>query len=93
MQNVSINYCSNKFSIRFNRPDVSKQSSYENIDRDQEELEMADTIVTEPVRSTERTPLEIARQRRQSMRRLVRQTSTVDTQKTPDGVMQLTYWF
>lgn len=82
-----------QFSIRFNRPDVSKQSSYENIDKDQEEIEMTDTIVTEPVKTTERTPLEIARQRRQSMRRLVRQTSTVDTQKTPDGVMQLTYWF
>lgn len=42
---------------------------------------------------TEKTPLEVARQRRQSMRRLVRQASTVDTQKTSDGNIQLTYWF
>lgn len=43
--------------------------------------------------STEKTPLEIARLRRQSMKRLVRQASTMDTQKTADGAMQLTYWF
>lgn len=42
---------------------------------------------------TEKTSLEVARQRRQSMRRLVRQGSTVETQKTRDGDMQLTYWF
>lgn len=57
-----------------------------------DEFEMMNTDVGERGKSTERTPLEIARQRRQSMRRLVRQTSVVDTQKTPDGVMQLTYW-
>ncbi|XP_062547711.1 carcinine transporter isoform X2 [Armigeres subalbatus] len=43
--------------------------------------------------STEKTPLEMARLRRQSMKRLVRQASTMDTQKTADGAMQLTYWF
>ncbi|KAL1399381.1 hypothetical protein pipiens_001183 [Culex pipiens pipiens] len=47
----------------------------------------------EPTTSTEKTPLEIARIRRQSMKRLVRQASTMDTQKTADGAMQLTYWF
>ncbi|XP_058820059.1 carcinine transporter isoform X2 [Topomyia yanbarensis] len=47
----------------------------------------------EPTTSTEKTPLEIARLRRQSMRRLVRQSSTVDTQKSADGAIQLTYWF
>lgn len=43
--------------------------------------------------ATEHTPLESARLRRQSMRRLMRQASIVDTQKTQEGVMQLTYWF
>uniref|UniRef100_A0A1B0DPS5 Major facilitator superfamily (MFS) profile domain-containing protein n=1 Tax=Phlebotomus papatasi TaxID=29031 RepID=A0A1B0DPS5_PHLPP len=33
------------------------------------------------------------RNQRSSMRRLVRQSSTMDTQKTHDGAMQLTYWF
>ncbi|XP_058449358.1 carcinine transporter isoform X2 [Malaya genurostris] len=47
----------------------------------------------DPAATTEKTPLEIARLRRQSMRRLVRQASTVDTQKTADGTIQLTYWF
>lgn len=40
---------------------------------------------------TERLPLD-ARQRRPSMRRLVRQASTVNTQKA-EGAMKLTYWF
>lgn len=39
----------------------------------------------------ERIPLD-ARLRRPSMRRLVRQASTVNTQKT-EGTMKLTYWF
>lgn len=39
----------------------------------------------------ERIPLD-ARQRRPSMKRLVRQASTVNTQKT-EGTMKLTYWF
>lgn len=40
----------------------------------------------------ERTPLD-ARHRRPSMKRLVRQASTVNTQKTTGGTMKLTYWF
>lgn len=39
------------------------------------------------------TQLDIMKRRRQSMKRLVRQSSTVDTQKTGDGSIQLTYWF
>lgn len=31
--------------------------------------------------------------RRNSMKRLVRQTSIMDTQKDVDGSMKLTYWF
>lgn len=40
----------------------------------------------------ERIPLD-GRLRRPSMRRLVRQASTVNTQKTTEGTMKLTYWF
>ncbi|XP_055550102.1 carcinine transporter [Wyeomyia smithii] len=47
----------------------------------------------EPDASTEKTPLEVSRMRRQTMKRLARQASTMDTQKTADGAMQLTYWF
>ena len=43
--------------------------------------------------SSERTPLESARIRRQSMKRLTRQASIMDTQKTSDGAIRLTYWF
>lgn len=45
------------------------------------------------IESAERVPLDITRPRRHSMRRLVRQQSIMDTQKTSDGAMQLTYWF
>lgn len=31
--------------------------------------------------------------KRQSMKHLIRQASVMDTQKTKDGAMQLTYWF
>ncbi|ETN64759.1 organic cation transporter [Anopheles darlingi] len=83
----------------------SPTSSYENLSHDPSdpalELNAAVPINATVARpscssaggSTERTPLEIARIRRQSMKRLVRQASTMDTQKTRDGAMQLTYWF
>lgn len=76
----------------FNRPDHSHSGSYENIDdiaRNSSDVKMELSSMNE----SEKTPLELARQRRQSMRRLVRQASTVDTQKTKDGNIQLTYWF
>lgn len=78
----------------FVRPDRSHSGSYENIDgmvktTSDVNLELSGMSSNE----TEKTPLEIARQRRKSMRRLVRQSSTVDTQKTMDGNIQLTYWF
>lgn len=78
----------------FYRPDNSHSGSYENIDKNARnssdvKMELSGMNSNE----TEKTPLEIARQRRQSMRRLVRQASTVDTQKTKDGNIQLTYWF
>lgn len=79
-------------NLNFLRPQYSNSGSYENIDdvvrsSSDTKMELLDSNVTE------KTPLELARQRRQSMRRLVRQTSTVDTQKTHDGTIQLTYWF
>ncbi|XP_037052541.1 carcinine transporter [Bradysia coprophila] len=72
----------------------SHSGSYENIDdiaRNSSDAVLELSGVNS--NDTEKTPLEIARLRRQSMRRLVRQTSTVDTQKTKDGNIQLTYWF
>lgn len=76
------------------RPDASHSGSYENIDgiaKNESDVNMELSGMSS--NDTERTPLEIARQRRKSMRRLVRQSSTVDTQKTKDGNIQLTYWF
>lgn len=86
MDNTQFSFCS--------RPNNSHSGSYENIDdfvrnSSDAEIELPGMNSNE----TEKTPLELARQRRQSMRRLVRQTSTVDTQKTKDGNIQLTYWF
>lgn len=42
---------------------------------------------------TESTPLENVALRRMSMKRLVRQSSVMDTQKDRDGAMKMTYWF
>lgn len=63
-------------------PSSSVAASYE-------DLELA------PVESlpTEQTPLELSIQPRLSMKKLVRQQSMMDTQKSSDGTMQMTYWF
>lgn len=45
------------------------------------------------VEATEETPLEMTRYRRQTMKRIARQASVINTQRTHDGAMQLTYWF
>lgn len=78
------------------RPLSSRSGSYEHLDgivgnaSDADfEADDASTSLTD----AERSPLEMARLRRQSMRRLVRQNSTVNTQKSEDGTIQLTYWF
>lgn len=42
---------------------------------------------------SEKTPLELPLQPKLSMKKLVRQQSTMDTQKSSDGTMQMTYWF
>ena len=82
----------------FTRPQPSHEASYENIDNiHPEELELhtlgsmlMETHSTDA--DPERIPLD-ARQRRPSMKRLVRQASTVNTQKSDDGTIKLTYWF
>lgn len=77
------------------RPDNSRSSSYEDLSAlNQSEIELQSGVST--VRSpsaTEKTPLETAKSRRQSMKKLARQASVMDTQKTSNGAMQLTYWF
>ncbi|KAG5878987.1 hypothetical protein JTB14_019642 [Gonioctena quinquepunctata] len=42
---------------------------------------------------TEKTPLETPTPHKLSMKKLVRQQSVMDTQKSSDGTMQMTYWF
>lgn len=82
--------------VVLSRPQQSHEASYENIDNIHPELELhtlgsmlMETGVDE---DPERIPLD-ARQRRPSMKRLVRQASTVNTQKTTEGTMKLAYWF
>lgn len=78
------------------RPETSKQPSYENIDVLQRDMELntlgSSLMQPDGLAESERTPLD-ARHRRHSMRKLVRQASTVNTQRTTEGTMQLTYWF
>lgn len=85
----------NKNIIYSYRPQLSNNASYENIDDTEQvvELHTLGSMLMEPdgISETERMPLD-ARQRRPSMRRLVRQASTVNTQKA-EGAMKLTYWF
>ena len=76
-------------------PELSSGGSYEDLSRDDEvNIEMNQPM---SFRSNvdEKTPLEGKRvPRRQTMRKLARQQSVMDTQKTGDlGSMQLTYWF
>jgi MFS family permease len=76
-------------------------SSYEAFARENEDdvkIEMSNQKVTfrASTKHDERTPLDGSKrfQRRQTMRKLKRQQSVMDTQKTGDlGAMQLTYWF
>lgn len=77
------------------RPDNSRSSSYEDLETlNQSEIELNSGVPTvRPPTVTEKTPLEIAKSRRQSMKKLARQASVMDTQKTSNGAMQLTYWF
>ncbi|KAM7351840.1 carcinine transporter isoform 2-T2 [Cochliomyia hominivorax] len=85
---------------------ASQPSSYENLDvlhsntASDVELEMnaSSTSARRSMRQrpksivNERTPLDGSRPLRPSMKRLVRQMSVMDTQRTEDGTMQLTHW-
>ncbi|XP_056635581.1 carcinine transporter [Diorhabda sublineata] len=62
------------------RPATSAVTSYE-------DLELAEAA------PSEKTPLEKDSSSRKSIRKLVRQQSVMDTQKSSDGTMQMTYWF
>ncbi|CAH1118037.1 unnamed protein product [Phaedon cochleariae] len=64
------------------RPETSVVSSYE-------DLELTPVKVT----PHEETPFEPKMPRRSTMRKLVRQQSTMDTQRGSNGTMQMTYWF
>uniref|UniRef100_A0A1B0BDQ4 Major facilitator superfamily (MFS) profile domain-containing protein n=1 Tax=Glossina palpalis gambiensis TaxID=67801 RepID=A0A1B0BDQ4_9MUSC len=81
----------------------SQTASYENLDVLEDnatsdiELEMkASSSISRRNRPKsvidERTPLDNKRSQRLSKKRLVRQMSVMDTQKTEDGIMQLTHW-
>lgn len=74
-------------------PELSHSGSYEDLAHDDIEMNQAVSFKTS---IDERTPLEGRRiaQRRQTMKKLARQQSVMDTQKTGDlGSMKLTYWF
>lgn len=70
-------------NVDFSVP-LSSASSYE-------DLEMI------AVKPTEETPLDSTspdeHRRRISMKKLVKQQSIMETQKTADGTMNMTYWF
>lgn len=78
------------------RPQQLHEASYENIDTIQPDLELhtlgSMLMETSAGDDPERMPLD-ARHRRPSMKRLIRQASTVNTQKTTEGTIKLTYWF
>lgn len=84
-----------KAATNFNllpRPDTSHRNSYENIDAGVN-AEVEQNKLPGSPNASERIPLGVTRQRRNSMKYLVRQSNSVNTQKTTEGTMQLTYWF
>lgn len=81
----------------FFRSDISQSGSYDDVTNLNDEMELntlGKTLIS--ARSTslenERVPVD-GRNRRQSMKRLVRQASSVNTQKTTEGTMQMIYLF
>ena len=74
-------------------PVSSHSGSYESLAGRNTDLEMNCATPMKMSNSPEKTPLELARLRRKSMKKLKRQPSVMDTQKTRNGGMQLTYWF
>lgn len=80
-------------NLRHNNSSASQVEMTERIqlsDEEDEGGEMNERDALPPMRmsSTERN-----RKSRQSMRRLVRQASVLNTQRSGNGAMQLTYWF
>lgn len=75
----------------------SSAGSYEDLSKDDDvalEMNQAISFRANNSSNNEKTPLEMARTRRQTMKKLSRQASYMDTQKTGElGAMQLTYWF
>lgn len=75
----------------------SSSGSYEDLTKDDDvTMEMNQAVSFKLSSIDEMTPLEGSRRatRRQTMKKLVRQQSVMDTQKTGNlGSMQLTYWF
>lgn len=75
----------------------SSAGSYESLSKDDDvalEMNQAISFRANSSKINEKTPLEMARTRRQTMKKLSRQASYMDTQKTGElGSMQLTYWF
>lgn len=70
----------------------SATGSYESLPT-KEDIEMNQTINIRG-RMSERTPLDSHAKRRQTMKKIARQQSVMDTQKSAEfGSMQLTYWF
>lgn len=72
----------------------STSGSYEDLTV-RDEIELSQAVSFKATTIDEKTPLESRRNaRRQTMKKLHRQQSVMDTQKTGDlGSMQLTYWF
>lgn len=82
------------FNIYFLRPEIIRSDSYEDItDALDSDLELHQLPTSSDRGLIERIPLKSTESRRNSMKFLIRQASTVNTQKTTEGIMQLTYWF
>lgn len=91
-KNWSINDCMRCLPIEHKR---SAYGSYEDFAKEDETNIQLNQTMTFKTSINETTPLDGKRfARRQTMKRLARQQSVMDTQKTGDlGSMQLTYWF
>lgn len=80
--------------------DPTRTGSYENLDENNlnsSAVELNETVQLTAASSScgqaERSGFPVDRKYRQSMKRLVRQSSVINTQRSGDGAMQLTYWF
>lgn len=74
-------------NLRHNDSSASRMEMYERVQLTDEEQD------DENNESRDEMPAMMDRKYRQSMRRLVRQSSVINTQRSSNGAMQLTYWF